>query len=43
MVGRVVVSVDEVREFARRAHEGQTDKLGRDYFTGHVVPIAELL
>jgi len=37
------MSVDEVRDFARRAHEGQTDKLGRDYFTGHVLPIAELL
>ena len=28
------------REFARRAHAGQRDKAGREYFEGHLVPIA---
>jgi hypothetical protein len=28
------------RELARRAHKGQRDKAGRDYFEGHLVPIA---
>lgn len=28
------------REFARQAHTGQRDKAGRDYFDGHLVPIA---
>jgi hypothetical protein len=30
----------EARELARRAHSGQRDKVGRDYFEGHLVPIA---
>ncbi|MBE5477870.1 hypothetical protein E3G68_005203 [Mycobacteroides abscessus] len=28
------------REFARRAHVGQRDKAGREYFDGHLTPIA---
>lgn len=28
------------RELARRAHHGQRDKAGRDYFEGHLLPIA---
>lgn len=28
------------REFARRAHTGQRDKADREYFEGHLVPIA---
>jgi (p)ppGpp synthase/HD superfamily hydrolase len=30
----------DARELARRAHRGQQDKAGRDYFEGHLVPIA---
>jgi (p)ppGpp synthase/HD superfamily hydrolase len=33
-------SVD-VRALARRAHAGQVDKAGRDYFDAHLTPIAE--
>lgn len=32
--------VDSAREFAARAHAGQRDKAGHDYFRGHLVPIA---
>ncbi|EIU51645.1 HD domain-containing protein [Mycobacteroides abscessus] len=32
--------VIEAREFARRAHAGQRDKAGREYFEGHLEPIA---
>lgn len=28
---------------AMRAHRGQVDKQGRDYFTAHLTPVAELL
>jgi (p)ppGpp synthase/HD superfamily hydrolase len=28
------------RELARRAHQGQRDKAGRDYFEDHLLPIA---
>jgi hypothetical protein len=30
----------DARELACRAHRGQRDKAGRDYFEGHLVPIA---
>ena len=32
--------LDRVRSLARAAHSGQTDKLGRNYFTAHLAPIA---
>ena len=32
--------MEAVRILARDAHVGQVDKLGRDYFTAHVLPIA---
>jgi (p)ppGpp synthase/HD superfamily hydrolase len=34
---------DDVAEFARRAHAGQVDQQGRDYYEHHLVPIARLL
>lgn len=34
------MQLDAIIELARRAHAGQHDKLGRDYFTGHLAPIA---
>jgi hypothetical protein len=30
----------DARKLAHRAHRGQRDKAGRDYFEGHLVPIA---
>ena len=35
--------LDAVRSFACEAHEGQLDKLKRDYFSAHVLPVAEAL
>lgn len=32
--------VELAKEIARRAHQGQKDKAGRDYFHSHLVPIA---
>jgi len=32
--------LDGVRALAREAHAGQIDKLGREYFTAHLAPIA---
>lgn len=37
------ISVAEARELARRAHAGQADKLGRDYFGVHVSGVAARL
>ena len=34
---------DDVADFARRAHAGQVDQQGRDYFEHHLVPVAALL
>jgi (p)ppGpp synthase/HD superfamily hydrolase len=34
---------DDAAEFARRAHAGQVDAQGRDYFEHHLLPIAALL
>lgn len=34
---------DDVAEFAHRAHAGQVDQQGRDYYEHHLVPIAALL
>jgi (p)ppGpp synthase/HD superfamily hydrolase len=34
---------DEAADFARRAHAGQVDAQGRDYFEHHLAPISELL
>src|SRR5262245_40476678 len=34
---------DEAADFARKAHAGQVDAQGRDYFEAHLVPIAALL
>lgn len=39
----MVVSIDSVRDFARRAHTGQLDKRGRPYFDGHVSAVAARL
>ncbi|HNO39916.1 MAG TPA: hypothetical protein PKL71_05835, partial [Marmoricola sp.] len=41
--GVAVVDLEGVREFARRAHAGQVDKLDRDYFAAHLQPVAEKL
>ncbi|MEP9391536.1 phosphohydrolase [Gordonia sp. VNK1] len=38
-----MVTLGAVRDFARNAHYGQVDKMGRDYFTAHLTPIAERL
>ncbi|KXO99060.1 Guanosine polyphosphate pyrophosphohydrolases/synthetases (plasmid) [Tsukamurella tyrosinosolvens] len=37
------LTLPEVVELAREAHRGQVDKAGRDYFDGHLRPIAESL
>lgn len=37
------ITVDEVREFVRRAHKNQRDKLGRSYYDGHLAHIAARL
>ena len=34
---------DDVADFARRAHAGQVDQQGRDYFDHHLQPISALL
>jgi (p)ppGpp synthase/HD superfamily hydrolase len=34
---------DDVADFARRAHAGQVDQQGRDYFEHHLLPIVALL
>jgi (p)ppGpp synthase/HD superfamily hydrolase len=39
----VALTLDDVRALAAHAHEGQTDKLGRDYYSGHLEPIAAAL
>lgn len=36
-------SVDAVRTFVRAVHAGQVDKLGRDYFSYHLQPVAAIL
>jgi len=36
----MTTTVQQVREFVRRAHAGQTDKLGRDYVRDHLEPVA---
>ena len=36
-------TVEDAYAIARAAHAGQTDQQGRDYFTYHLVPIAESL
>lgn len=35
--------IQHAADFARLAHRGQTDKVGRDYFDHHVMGVAELL
>jgi (p)ppGpp synthase/HD superfamily hydrolase len=37
------LGINRVIELVRQAHEGQVDKLGRDYFQWHIVPVVELL
>lgn len=39
----VLATLDDVRDLARTAHAGQVDKLGRDYFDHHLLPIAAKL
>lgn len=34
------VTTAQVRQFVRRAHDGQTDTLGRDCFRDHLEPVA---
>jgi (p)ppGpp synthase/HD superfamily hydrolase len=34
---------DDVADFARRAHAGQVDQQGRDYFEHHLLPVSALL
>ena len=36
----MALDLDRIRALAQEAHLGQTDKLGRDYFTAHLTPIA---
>ena len=38
-----MITVEDVAAFARAAHTGQTDKLGRDYCEYHLAPIAAKL
>ncbi|GAA3691066.1 HD domain-containing protein [Yimella lutea] len=38
-----MITVEDVAAFARAAHAGQTDKLGRDYCEEHLAPIAAKL
>jgi (p)ppGpp synthase/HD superfamily hydrolase len=38
-----LMTPDEAADFARRAHAGQVDAQGRDYFEHHLRPIAALL
>ncbi|MEP9413608.1 phosphohydrolase [Gordonia sp. VNQ95] len=38
-----MTTLESVRDLARRAHAGQVDKMGRDYYTAHLEPIAERL
>ncbi|MET3962825.1 (p)ppGpp synthase/HD superfamily hydrolase [Marmoricola sp. OAE513] len=37
------MNLNEVRAFAREKHGAQKDKQGRDYYDGHLRPIAEAL
>ncbi len=39
----MTITLDEVRALARQAHAGQADKLGRDYYSAHLEPIAAAL
>ena len=36
----MALDLDRIRALAQEAHLGQADKLGRDYFTAHLTPIA---
>lgn len=38
-----VIDISAVRTMVREAHSGQVDKLGRDYVSAHLEPIAESL
>ncbi|MDR7086856.1 hypothetical protein J2X11_001695 [Aeromicrobium panaciterrae] len=38
-----MATMDQIRELAQKAHHGQVDKQGRDYFTAHLEPIAHSL
>lgn len=38
-----LTTVDQAREFAKIAHVGQVDKLDRDYFDWHLLPVAQKL
>ena len=39
----MALDLDRIRALAQEAHLGQADKLGRDYFTAHLTPIATML
>lgn len=41
--GQPRTTVEDAREFVQIAHGGQVDKLGRDYYTSHLLPIAAKL
>lgn len=36
-------SVDDAHALARRIHAGQKDQQGRDYYTHHLLPVAQIL
>jgi (p)ppGpp synthase/HD superfamily hydrolase len=39
----MTMTPDEAADFARRAHAGQVDQQGRDYFEHHLLPVSGLL
>ena len=40
MKGTVNKVIDAARDLAKELHSGQTDKAGKDYFTGHLCSVA---
>src|SRR3954470_18282599 len=42
-LGPVPFTVPDAHLLALRAHEGQVDRQGRDYYLAHLLPIAEAL
>lgn len=42
-LGAVAFTVPDAHLLALRAHEGQVDKQGRDYYLAHLLPVAEAL
>ena len=34
---------EKAKRFAQKAHAGQTDKSGKDYFKAHILPVSEMV